>query len=245
MSGNRSAWMTPRGRSSANGARERRVPPRSRRRGQAPPYPRRRAAALTERAPAMRPKARSALRHKVAAGVVHGRQRRADGTACSTVGRRIHMPSRKVTIAAGRPASSPMTAPFRRLTGSGQLMPLRSRCCISADEKRQVLALYALFVERQDVGAARRLEQEVRVLDALGNALAGHELADLIVAQERAELVVGDFGVDRHVEGAFVDDRYQRQEPLRAGPAAREIRRFSSAVTTVSTVTSSERRRRR
>ncbi len=44
--------------------------------------------------------------------------------------RRIHMPSRKVTIAAGRPASLPSVSPSRSCTGCGQMMPRAARCSI-------------------------------------------------------------------------------------------------------------------
>ena len=52
--------------------------------------------------------------------------------AGATLGRRIHMPSRKVTIAAGRPASLPKTLPAPFFTGCGQVMPRLARCSISA-----------------------------------------------------------------------------------------------------------------
>ena len=47
-------------------------------------------------------------------------------------GRRIHMPSRKVTTAAGRPHSVPSALPLRSFTGCGQVMPRAARCSISA-----------------------------------------------------------------------------------------------------------------
>ena len=42
------------------------------------------------------------------------------------------------------------------------------------------------------------VEQEVRVLDPLGDALARQHLADVVERDEGAQLVVADFGVDRH-----------------------------------------------
>ena len=67
-----------------------------------------------------------------------------------------------------------------------------------AEEERQILALHPLLVEREDVAALRGVEQVVAVLDALGDALAGHHLADLVLPHEGAELVVGNFGIDGH-----------------------------------------------
>jgi hypothetical protein len=44
-----------------------------------------------------------------------------------------------------------------------------------------------------------RCEQVVRVLDALGDALEGLGPADVVFGEKRFELLVADFGIDRHV----------------------------------------------
>ena len=67
-----------------------------------------------------------------------------------------------------------------------------------AEEERQILALHPLLVEREDEAALGGVKQVFAVLDALGDALAGHHLADLVLLDEGAELVVGNFGVDGH-----------------------------------------------
>jgi hypothetical protein len=66
------------------------------------------------------------------------------------------------------------------------------------EEERQVLARHALLIQRQDVVALADLQQVVGVLDALGDALARHHRADAVTGDEGFELVVRDFGVDRH-----------------------------------------------
>ena len=88
-------------------------------------------------------------------------------------GRRIHMPSRKV-IDGGRPAGEladhlAVAPVHRQRTGDALLRQMLHQ----AEEERQVGAVDALLVERQDVGAARRVQQEIGVLRALGDALVG------------------------------------------------------------------------
>ena len=95
------------------------------------------------------------------------------------------MPSRKVTIAAGRPASLPSVPPLLFFTGCGQVMPRAARCSISAEEERQVACGDALLVERQDEIAGAGVDQEIGILDALGDALVGQQLAE-VVAGEKA-----------------------------------------------------------
>ncbi|VVC55470.1 hypothetical protein RHAL1_02388 [Beijerinckiaceae bacterium RH AL1] len=69
-----------------------------------------------------------------------------------------------------------------------------------ADEERQVRLGDALLVEREDERAGLGMQQEVRVLDALRDALHRVELADVVGREEALKLVVGDFGVDGHQE---------------------------------------------
>src|SRR5579883_3387962 len=75
---------------------------------------------------------------------------------------------------------------------------LRREMLHQRDEERQVLRLHALLVERQDEGAALRAQEKIRVLDALGDALAGDHFADVVIADEGRELLVTDVRVDRH-----------------------------------------------
>jgi len=66
------------------------------------------------------------------------------------------------------------------------------------DEERQVLRLHPFLVERQDEGAALGAQEEIRILHALCDALAGDDLADVVVADEGGEILVADVGIDRH-----------------------------------------------
>ena len=69
---------------------------------------------------------------------------------------------------------------------------------MSAQEEGQVLARHPLFVERQDVGAALGLEQVVGILHPLGDALAGDNGTKVVLGEKGREVLVGNFGVDRH-----------------------------------------------
>ncbi len=108
------------------------------------------------------------------------------------------MPSRKVTIAAGRPASLPSTLPARFFTGCGQVMPRLARCSISAEKERQIALGDAPLVERQDEIAAAGMDQKIRILDALGDALVGQQLADVVAGEKAREVFRRDIGIDRH-----------------------------------------------
>src|SRR6266446_826859 len=66
------------------------------------------------------------------------------------------------------------------------------------DEERQILRQHALLVERKDETTALGAQQEIRVLDAFGDALAGDDLADVVITNEGGELLVADVGIDRH-----------------------------------------------
>jgi hypothetical protein len=50
-----------------------------------------------------------------------------------------------------------------------------------AEKERQVAFGDALLVERQDEISRRGVQQEVGVLDALGDALVGQEFADVVL----------------------------------------------------------------
>ena len=58
--------------------------------------------------------------------------------------------------------------------------------------------MHALFVERQDVGAAIGLQIEIGILDAFGDALEADRLADVVTGEQRFEIFEGDVGVDGH-----------------------------------------------
>ena len=67
-----------------------------------------------------------------------------------------------------------------------------------ADEEGQVLGMNALFVQGQDEGAPVGLEVEVGVLDALGDALEGQRLADIVLLQQPLQILETDFRIDGH-----------------------------------------------
>ena len=70
-----------------------------------------------------------------------------------------------------------------------------------------------LFVERQDEIAALGGDEEVRVLDALGDALARQHLADVVQRDKGSELVIGNIGIYSHrsFAASFICSRHRRQ----------------------------------
>ncbi len=66
------------------------------------------------------------------------------------------------------------------------------------DEERQILPCNPFFVKRQNEIAALGGDQKVRVLDPLGDPLAGQHLANVVERGKGSELVVGDIGIDGH-----------------------------------------------
>ena len=156
------------------------------------------AAAVEQRAPAGEGRALARVGAKSAAGQVQARQRLAQGGAVLDRTRRGQRPSRKLTIAAGLPASRRSALPSRACTGSGQGRPRRagapsgpgrragrpgrraSRRCVRMKRPRSVL------------------EAEVGVLHPLGDALERERGAELVVGEEGAQRRLRDVGVDRH-----------------------------------------------
>src|ERR1700737_1154983 len=97
-----------------------------------------------------------------------------------------------------------------------------------AEEERQVALGDAPLIQRQDEIAGRRVQQEVGILDALGDALVGQQLADVVITQKFRKLVGGDVGVDGH-------DVYAASGRSERGNGKNS---FSSAAETVSTCNS-------
>src|SRR5690606_33402944 len=87
--------------------------------------------------------------------------------------------------------------------------------------------------------------QEVRVFRALRDALVGQELADVVVAQECAKLLLGDVGVDGHVGQAFPLTKAMSAAVSSTSRNTRLTGKFSvsSAVTASSTATSKRSRK--
>ena len=97
-----------------------------------------------------------------------------------------------------------------------------------AEKERQVAFGDALLVQRQDEVSRRGVQQEVGILDALGDALVGQQFADVVMLKEFRKLVGGDVGVNRH--GIYAaSGRSERGNGKNS---------FSSAAETVSTCNS-------
>jgi hypothetical protein len=71
----------------------------------------------------------------------------------------------------------------------------------ASQEIRQVLRLHPALVDREDVAAVLRLQQEVGVLHALGDALERQRRPQVVAFQEGREFLVGDVGIDGHGAG--------------------------------------------
>ena len=92
-----------------------------------------------------------------------------------------------------------------------------------AEEERQIGRRHPLLVEGQEERALLGVHQIVGVLDALGDALVGQQRAQIVAGDELSQIVVGDFGVNRHdgsVPQSAVDGLKARRPP-RAARAAR------------------------
>src|SRR5665213_4020017 len=98
-----------------------------------------------------------------------------------------------------------------------------------AEKERQVALGDALLIQRQDKIARRGVQQEVGVLDALGDALVGQQFADAVRRQEFRKLVGGDVGINRHRGYSAASGRSERGNGKNS---------FSSAAETVSTCSS-------
>src|ERR1700681_3545401 len=98
-----------------------------------------------------------------------------------------------------------------------------------AKKERQIVFRDTLFIQREKERAGRRVQQEVGVLDSLGDALVGQKLADVVMAQQFRKLFGGDVGVNRHRDYSAASGRSERGNGKNS---------FSSAAETVSTCSS-------
>src|SRR6202011_3537843 len=85
------------------------------------------------------------------------------------------------------------------------------------------------FIQRQDEVSRTGVQQEIGILDALGDALVGQQFADLVTGKELRKLVGGDVGIDRHCDYSAASGRSERGNGKNS---------FSSAAETVSTCSS-------
>ena len=65
-------------------------------------------------------------------------------------------------------------------------------------KERQVALGDAPLVKRKNEIAAAGVNQEIRVLDAFGDALIGKKLTDVVTGKERREVFCRDVGIDGH-----------------------------------------------
>src|SRR6202158_3903775 len=98
-----------------------------------------------------------------------------------------------------------------------------------AEEERQVGKRHALLIQREKERARSGGQQEVGILDALGDALVGQHPADVVMAQEFRKLLGGNVGVNRHRDYSAASGRSERGNGKNS---------FSSAAETVSTCNS-------
>src|ERR1700676_491783 len=97
------------------------------------------------------------------------------------------------------------------------------------EKVREIACRDALFIQRQDEVSRSGVQQEVGILDALGDALVGQQSADVVMAQEFRKLLGGDVGVNRHRDYSAASGRSERGNGKNS---------FSSAAETVSTCNS-------
>ena len=126
------------------------------------------------------------------------------------------MPSRKVTIAAGRPGepaqhvAGPVLDRLRASDAAARQM------LHQPEKERQITLGDATLIQGKDKIAAAGVNQEIRVLDALGYALVCQKLADVVPGEEVAEVFRPDVGIDSH--GNLLASRFQSSQMLAAHP---------------------------
>src|SRR6266853_4144033 len=96
-------------------------------------------------------------------------------------------------------------------------------------KERQIAFGDALLVQRQDEVSRRGVEQEVGILDALGDAFVRQQFADVVMFKEFRKFVGGNVGVNRHRGYSAASGRSERGNGKNS---------FSSAAETVSTCNS-------
>ena len=117
-------------------------------------------------------------------------------------------------IAAGRPATWPSTSPRLFLTGCGQVMPRACQVLHQPEKERQILGRDALLVEREDEIAAAGMDEKIRILDALRDALVGEQFPDVVTGEKGPKVFRHHIGVDGHCDPScafrFPGDRVQQ-----------------------------------
>ena len=183
LSGKRSAWITPCGSACGQAASSASSSPPSSSARPGRTSSRAAAAGVVERPPAgdaqiVGPRhARNAARRRcsrASAPPSAGAMERLDAARPHAVEEASRSPP------AGRTAGAAPRRPARG-SASGRRCRCAARCSISARKNGRSAGATRLLVERQDIGAALGAQQVVRVLDALGDALARHHLAEIVM----------------------------------------------------------------
>ena len=78
-------------------------------------------------------------------------------------------------------------------------MPRSARCSIRPRKKGRSSGPDALFIKRDDEGAAIGLKVEIGILHPFGDALEGQRRADLVAGEQALQLLEPDIGIDRHI----------------------------------------------
>src|SRR5262249_58639787 len=76
--------------------------------------------------------------------------------------------------------------------------PARGEMLHQSQKERQIVGRDPLLVKREDEIAAIGMQQEVRVLDALGNTLVGQQLAEPVAGEKASQALRSDVGVNGH-----------------------------------------------
>ena len=158
-----------------------------------------RRAGLVQRAPARHREIIGAVKREVRAGEMHPGHRLAQPPAM--LGQDAPGPqSVQEGDNGGRPAAQ--TAQSLAVAGMNRRSATdatASEVLHESEEERQIFGPHPLLIEGQDVAALGRAQQIVGVLHALGDALEGGHLAQLVVLQERLQRLVRNLGVDSHL----------------------------------------------
>src|SRR5262249_16262122 len=139
---------------------------------------------LVERTPSRDRQCVLAAKRKIRAGEMQLRKSRTERSAMSGA-RPPDAHAAEKRDDGGRPAGElaehAALAILHRLRA---IEPARGEMLHQSEKERQIVARDPLLIEREDEIAAAGVQQEVRVLDALGNALVGQKLAEVVASEE-------------------------------------------------------------
>ena len=98
-------------------------------------------------------------------------------------------------------------------------------------KERQILGRDTLLVKREDEIAAAGMNEKIRILDALGNALIGEQLPDVVTGEKGSKVFRHHVGVDGHCDPSCAfrvpGDRVQRPVIGNMGSSAVDLKFLS------------------